>query len=86
MKNSILSMALIAAAIMGGLVGGAIEHTPTNSMRADAQLVAQDRDVRYIGRRCGDDGATVISRDAPSECMEWHYLSEVRSFEAPPLR
>jgi hypothetical protein len=81
-----LVVALVASASLGSgyLLGQA--NAPVNSMLADAQMVAQDRRVQFIGYQCGDDGAAVISRQAPSECKDVWLLSSVDEFKAPPRR
>ena len=77
---------LVLPAVAGAafLLGSQVTPTPVNSMLADAQLVAQDRHVRFIGYQCGDDGATVIARDVPGECKDIWLLNDQDEFKAPP--
>lgn len=79
-----------AAILAAGFLLGSMERPapPVDSELADAQVVAQDRDVRWVGYQCGDDRATVIAQEMPSiiECKEVRRLSEEREFPAPPRR
>lgn len=88
MRNLGIMVAGAAILAAGFLLGSAERPTPVNSMLADAQLVAQDRDVQFIGYHCGDDGATVISRQMPdiNECKDIWRLSPDDEFKAPPRR
>lgn len=86
LKHMMAGAAILAA---GFLLGSQIQpEPPLNSQLADAQVVAQDRDVRWIGYHCGDDGATVIAREMPNimECKEVRRLSEEDEFPMPPKR
>lgn len=70
----------------GFLAGSRLAPQPLNSELADAQIVAQNRDVRWVAYQCGDDNATYITRDMPNflECKEVRRLSDSREFPAPP--
>jgi hypothetical protein len=72
---------------LGFLVGSRNAPVAVDSQLAQAQEVSQDRSVRYVGYHCGDDDATVISREMPNiitECKESVLLSEDAEFPAPP--
>lgn len=84
MRNLFVLLAIPALFGSGLLIGSRNAPQPVNSQLADAQIVAQDRNVNYVGYRCGDDGATVISRDFPSECQETILLSDAAEFPIPP--
>lgn len=86
MRNlTLISLLVVSASLgVGFLLGSEARPTPVNSMLADAQIVAQDRHVRYVGYLCGDDGAAVISRNVPSECKDIWLLNEQDEFKAPP--
>ena len=77
---------LVLPAVAGAafLLGSQVAPAPVDSMLAEAQIVAQDRHVRYIGYHCGDDGATVIAREAPNECKDVWLLNPDDEFKAPP--
>lgn len=85
-NNGFVTVIGIVALASGFLLGSRIAPQPLNSELADAQVVAQDRQVRYVGYVCGDDGATVISREMPNitECQEILLLSDVAEFPIPP--
>jgi hypothetical protein len=83
LKSLLIGVVALSA---GFLIGSRNAPVAVNSMLADAQMVAQDRDVRYIGYFCGDDGATVISRQPPTECRNLYLLSDTDEFKAPPPR
>jgi hypothetical protein len=84
----ILTLALIVSASLSGgfLLGSQVRPQEADSMLADAQLVAQDTDVRWVGYRCGDDDATVISRQMPdiNECKDIWRLNPEDTFKIPP--
>lgn len=82
--NLLVLLALPALFGSGFLVGSRNAPVAVDSMLAEAQVVAQDRQVRYVGYLCGDDGATVIARRVPSECKDVWLLSDVDEFKAPP--
>lgn len=86
MRNSGLFVAIVGTVMFasGVLVGSRNAPQPQDSMLAQAQVVAQDRDVRYIGYLCGDDGATVLARELPSECQNSFRLPDDQEFPAPP--
>lgn len=77
---------LLAPALLGAgyLLGNANAPTPVDSMLAEAQVVAQDRAVRFVGYQCGDDGATVLARNPPTECRDIWLLNPNDEFKAPP--
>lgn len=58
---------------------------PLDSELATAQELSGDVEVRWAGYQCGDDGATIVTRDMPdlSECREVRRLSDSASFPAP---
>jgi hypothetical protein len=64
------------------------ETAPLDSELATAQELTGDVGVRWIGYSCGDDGATIVTRDMPgTDCRESRRLSESVAFDAPdPLR
>lgn len=80
MRNSILTLALVGAAIMGGLVGGNIERANSEtrmSELATAQLLTTDKNVRWVGFVCGDDGAVIFTENMPgSDCVEMRRLND----------
>jgi hypothetical protein len=82
-RSMIIGAALACA---GFLVGSQIRPEPINSELADAQLVSQDRDVRWVAYGCGEDGATLLTREMPDvmECKQARRLSEEHEFAAPP--
>jgi hypothetical protein len=84
MRYSGLIIALVASASLGSgyLLGQA--NAPVDSMLAEAQVVAQDRQVQFIGYSCGDDGATVIARNPPTECKDIWRLNPDDEFKVPP--
>jgi hypothetical protein len=60
------------------------ETAPLDSELATAQVATGDVDVRWIGYLCGDDGATILTRDMPGDdCKESRRLSESAAFPAP---
>lgn len=60
------------------------ETAPLDSELATAQELSGDKDVRWIGRLCGDDGATIVTRDMPgADCKESRRLSDSAYFERP---
>jgi hypothetical protein len=73
-----------AAAFTAGEYHGR-ETAPLDSELATAQVAAGDVRVRWIAYGCGNDGATLITRDMPSlgECREVKLLSESAAFPAP---
>jgi hypothetical protein len=78
------TVAAVAAAFLAGAV--VAERTaPLDSELATAQMLAGDKDVRWIAYGCGDDGATLVTRDMPSlaECREVARLSDSASFGRP---
>jgi hypothetical protein len=83
LKSVIIGVVALSA---GFLVGSRNAPVVVDSQLAEAQVVAQDRDVRYVGYGCGDDGAVVISREFPSECQRTVLLSPDAEFPAPPRR
>lgn len=87
-----LEVALMAGALIAlpasGFLAGAVVATrtaPLDSELATAQELSGDKDVRWIAYRCGDDGATLVTRDMPNpmECRETRRLSDSASFPAP---
>jgi hypothetical protein len=85
----ILSAAAVALTFgmgAGFLLGSQVAPVQVDSMLAEAQVVAQDRHVRWIGYQCGDDGAAVISREMPdiNECKDIWLLNPDDTFKAPP--
>jgi hypothetical protein len=73
-----------AAAFLGGAVV-AMRSAPLDSELATAQELSGDKDVRWIAYGCGDDAATLVTRDMPGlgECNEVRRLSDSASFPAP---
>jgi hypothetical protein len=60
------------------------ETAPLDSELASAQELTGDKDVRWIGYLCGDDSATIVTRDMPgTDCKESRRLSDVASFGRP---
>jgi hypothetical protein len=81
----------ILAAIPGIFLAGALvaeRSAPLDSELATAQVLAGDVNVRWAGYGCGDDGATLVTRDMPNltECREVRLLSDSASFPAPRER
>ena len=85
--NGLLLLVGAGCAGAGFLLGSQVQPREIDSQLAEAQVVAQDRDVRWIGYTCGDDGATIISREMPniSECQTVQRLREDTEFPTPPL-
>jgi hypothetical protein len=89
MRNYLLSLAAAsalcsAAAFTAGEYHGR-ETAPLDSELATAQVLAGDSAVRWAGYGCGNDGATLVTRDMPdlSECREVRLLSDSASFDRP---
>jgi hypothetical protein len=60
------------------------ETAPLDSELATAQELSGSTEVRWIGYLCGDDGATIVTRDMPGDdCKESRRLSESAAFPAP---
>jgi hypothetical protein len=87
-----LEVALMAGALLtltpSAFLAGAVvasRAAPLDSELATAQELSGDKDVRWIAYRCGDDGATLVTRDMPNplECRETRRLSESAAFPAP---
>lgn len=78
MRNSVFLGALLVSASLGVgfLLGSQARPQTEMSQLASAQLMSTDKEVKWIGYDCGDDGATVISRELPSECRISSRLSE----------
>jgi hypothetical protein len=82
----------LAFAVMpvAGFMAGAVvtsRAAPLDSELATAQELSGDVQARWIGYGCGDDGATIVTRDMPGDdCKESRQLSEVASFERPTRR
>lgn len=76
--------ALAYAAFIAGTIHGQ-GIAPLDSELATAQVLSGDSAVRWAGYGCGNDGATLVTRDMPdlSECREVRLLSERASFPAP---
>ena len=70
----------------GFLLGSRNAPVAVDSQLAEAQVVAQDRDVRWVAYDCGEDHATYITREMPSiaECKTVQRLRDDLEFPAPP--
>jgi hypothetical protein len=84
-SNGLMFFVGIVALASGFLLGSRVAPQPLNSELADAQVVAQNRDVRWIAYGC-EGNSTIIARDMPdiTQCREARRLSEVQSFAVPP--
>jgi hypothetical protein len=76
--------ALPASAFLAGAVV-ASRAAPMDSELATGQELSRDKDVRWIAYGCGDDAATLVTRDMPNplECRETRRLKDNVSFERP---
>lgn len=70
--NGIILLVASGAAGAGFLLGSQARPQTEMSQLASAQLISGDKKVAYIGHLCGDDGATVLSREMPdiNECKD----------------
>jgi hypothetical protein len=86
----ILYIGTAAALAFIGFTAGELRgqsDAPIDSELATAQELSGDRDVRWIGYGCGDDGATIVTRDMPgADCKESRRLNDSDYFPAPPER
>lgn len=85
-ERASLALAAAGAVALGFLAGEyrGRETAPLDSELATAQELSGDKDVRWIGYSCGDDGATIVTRDMPGDdCKESRRLSELAAFDAP---
>jgi hypothetical protein len=78
------TVAAVAAAFLAGALV-AERSAPMDSELATAQVLSGDVNVRWTGYGCGNDGATLVTREMPdlSECREVRLLSDSASFERP---
>jgi hypothetical protein len=80
-------LAAVALPASGFLAGAVVasRSAPLDSELATAQELSGDKDARWIAYGCGDDGATLVTRDMPNplECRETRRLSDSASFPAP---
>jgi hypothetical protein len=85
-STGLLGLVAVVALSAGFLMGSQLQPAPLNSELADAQVVAQDRDVRWVAYGCGDDNATLLTREMPNvmECRQVRRLSEIAEFPVPP--
>lgn len=76
-------VALALGFVAGDYHGKAM--APLDSELATAQELTGDTGVRWAGYSCGDDSATLVTRDMPdlTECREVRLLSESAAFPAP---
>jgi hypothetical protein len=91
MRFSLILAATAAACSFAAFSAGEYygrETAPLDSELATAQVLTGDSAVRWAGYGCGNDGATLVTRDMPdlSECREVRLLSDSASFPAPGER
>jgi hypothetical protein len=86
MRFPFVMTALVAVAGFAFVAGvhRGVEVAPFDSELASAQELTGDKDVHWIGYLCGDDSATIVTRDMPgTDCKESRRLSDVASFGRP---
>lgn len=90
LEVALMAGALIALPASGFLAGAVVASraAPMDSERATIQEASGDVQAQWIAYGCGDDGATLITRQMPSlaECKEVRLASESASFERPSRR